>query len=99
MSFRLSQQAEADLIEIYVQGVERFGVAQAELYLDRLEHSFGVLGQNPHIARLRREISPPVRIHRVEAHIIVYLVDDDEQSVRILRVRHGRENWSAKPIE
>ena len=97
MTFRLSSQAEADLINIYLGGVERFGVQQAESYLDRLEHALGLIGDNPAMARLREEITPPVRIHPVEAHIIVYL-NDDTGIVRILRIRHGRENWPQSPL-
>lgn len=97
MSVRLSLRAEADLIDIYLFGVERFGVAQAEAYQDRIESAFAVIADNPKIARLRKEISPPVRIHPVATHIIVYLVDDTDH-VRILRIRHGRENWPEDPV-
>ncbi|WP_090221329.1 type II toxin-antitoxin system RelE/ParE family toxin [Epibacterium ulvae] len=30
-------------------------------------------------------------------HVIIYLVDDN-RVVRILRVRHSRENWPENPI-
>ncbi len=98
MNYRLSSQAEADLIELYLHGVDRFGIAQAETYQDKLEHAFALIEENPEMARLREEITPPVRIHPFEGHIIVYLVDDNRQ-VRILRVRHSSENWPEHPIE
>lgn len=97
MTFRLSSQAEADLIAIYLEGIELFGVRQAEAYLDHLEHAIALIGENPEMARLREEITPPVRIHPVEAHIVVYLIDD-KSMVRILRIRHGRENWAELPV-
>lgn len=99
MSFRLSAQAEADLIDIYLFGVETIGVRQAETYQDQLEQAFALIGLNPKIARLRSEISPPVRVHRVQSHIIVYLDNEDSGVAHILRVRHGSEDWIANPID
>ncbi|WP_232716524.1 type II toxin-antitoxin system RelE/ParE family toxin [Epibacterium ulvae] len=65
----------------------------------RLPHeekeSISIIADTPELARLRFEISPPVRIHHVESHVIVYLTD--ECGVRILRIRHHRENWSDRP--
>ena len=98
MNYRLSAKAEADLIQIYLSGVEDFGVAQAEDYQNRLDQAIELIGHSPEIARLRSEITPPVRIHPVKSHIIVYLIDDNRM-VRVLRVRHGRENWPEDPID
>ena len=97
MTFRLSAAAEADLIDIYIKGAQEFGVTQAEVYQDKLDQALHLLGDNPKIARLREETNPSVRIHPVEAHIIVYLIDD-QNIARILRVRHQRENWTADPV-
>lgn len=97
MSYRLSKQAQADLISIFVSGVRDFGVVQAEAYQDRIDRTIELIANNPNIARERREINPPVRIHPVKAHVIVYVIDDS-RGVHILRVRHSRENWPASPI-
>jgi toxin ParE1/3/4 len=98
MSFRLSARAEADLVDIYLYGVAEFGLRQAEAYQDRLDHAIELIGLNPKLARLRLEIDPPVRVHRVQAHIIIYHIDDDD-TVRILRVRHGNEDWITNPTD
>ena len=97
MKLRLSAAAEADLIDIYVIGVRDFGVAQAEAYQDRLEHAIELIADTPLIARLRKEIAPPVRVHPVGSHIVIYHVEENGP-VRILRVRHQREDWIANPV-
>lgn len=97
MTYRLSKTAEADLIKTYTTGAEKFGFQQAEKYQDKIDRTLELIAENPEIARLRTEIMPPVRIHPVGAHMVVYLVDDNSV-VRILRVRHGRENWFENPI-
>lgn len=97
MTYRISSAARTDLVEIFVSGVEEFGVPLAEKYQTKIYKTIDLIGDNPKIARMRSETVPLVRIHPVGVHIIVYLVDDNSL-VRILRVRHGRENWAENPI-
>lgn len=96
MSLKLSKAAEADLIDIYLHGTQTFGQAQAERYQDRLDRALLTLTATPKLARERLEISPPVRVHPVQAHIIVYRIEKDA-TVHILRIRHQREDWADNP--
>jgi toxin ParE1/3/4 len=54
-----------------------------------------LIGDNPRMARERREIIPPVRIQPFKAHLVVYLIEDDGE-VLVLRVRHARGDWESK---
>ena len=90
--YRLTRKAEEDVIGIYANGLRMFGSAQAARYHDELETVFQLLGENPGMARERREITPPVRIHPYKAHIIVYV--PDATGILIIRVRHGHEDWA-----
>ncbi|MDN5869744.1 MAG: type II toxin-antitoxin system RelE/ParE family toxin, partial [Nitrococcus sp.] len=94
MTYRLSAKAEEDIIDIFRAGVEQFGLYQAERYHERLERCFRFLAENPLVAHERFEITPAVRIHPVEAHLVVYRVDGNGD-VFIVRVRHGHEDWQA----
>lgn len=96
MSYRFSGKAEDDIISVYLDGVRDFGVAQAERYHKELEQVFGILAGNPYLARMRGELTPPVRIHPHGSHLIVYHVEDNED-VLILRIRHAREDWVSNP--
>ena len=92
MTLHFSRDAEEDLIAIYRQSVDLFGVAQAERYRESLDHAFSLIERNPRLARLRNDLRPPVRIHPSGAHVIIYRVREDGD-VQIIRVRHGREDW------
>lgn len=92
MTFRLSRQAEEDVIRIYLYTTDTFGIMQADAYHDKLEATFNLLGAQPYMARERTEIDPPVRVHPCGSHIIIYTVSGDE-SVVVVRVRHGSEDW------
>jgi len=91
MSFRLSVEAEEDIIAIAEQGTRMFGVDQAKRYHDELFALFDLLAADPLIARERNEIEPPVRIHTFKAHLIVYRVEDDEKIFSV-QIRHGHED-------
>tara|TARA_R110002126_G_scaffold160670_2_gene308339 strand:+ start:366 stop:656 length:291 start_codon:yes stop_codon:yes gene_type:complete len=93
MAYRLTRAAEADLISIYREGVILFGPEQAEAYFAALTASFERLAAHPRMARLRREIRPPVRLHPCGSHIVVYR--EAAGSIDVLRIRHGREDWDA----
>lgn len=94
-AYRFTRAATDDLVAIYLEGLDRFGVAQADRYHDGLQRTFAFLAETPRAARLREEIDPPVRAHPFKAHIIVY--DEADDGVLILRVRHGREDWISSP--
>jgi toxin ParE1/3/4 len=93
-SYRLAPAASRDFEHILHQGLEQFGIEQARRYRTGLSDAFSYLSAFPRAARLRDEIEPPVRVHRFGSHVILYdIVDDD--SIVILRIRHGREDWQA----
>ncbi|MBR0555140.1 type II toxin-antitoxin system RelE/ParE family toxin [Ciceribacter sp. L1K23] len=97
MGFRLSGEAEEDIIAIAEHGISVFGRAQAKRYHTELLALLGLIGENPRMARERTEIVPPVRLLPFKAHLIVYVVEEDDE-VFVVRVRHGRENWETSGV-
>lgn len=90
--YRLTRAAGDDLAAIFLDGLERFGLHQADEYHERLAATFAFLADYPRASREREEIDPPVRVHPCKAHLVIYEIGSDDQ-VLILRVRHGREDW------
>ena len=91
MSYKTTRQADQDIVDIYVHGVQELGTAHAERYHQGLIRTFELLSANPRLARERTEFVPPVRIHPYEAHLILYMVRDD--GILVVRVLHGRQEW------
>jgi toxin ParE1/3/4 len=89
--YRLSRAAGADIVDIYLHGVEEFGTAQAEHYAAGLKACFEMLADNPHLAREREELRQRPRAFRYKAHLIFYHAEAG--GILILRIRHGREDW------
>ncbi len=92
MDYVLSRKAEEDVVGIFMEGIQDFGVMQAEKYHLKLEECFEFLAENPLAAAERKEFSPVVRIHPVGVHLVIYRVEPPER-VFIIRVRHSREDW------
>lgn len=91
MSYKLSEAADIDIVNIYAEGVHQFGLAQADHYHDALFDLFDLLSESPRMARERVELSPPVRVHPFKAHVIIFKIEGEE--ILIIRIRHGREDW------
>lgn len=92
-SYRLLPKAEKDLEDIWQTTAKDWGINQAMLYTDKLVKAFTTLAINPKINRERREFDPPVRIHRCEKHLIIYLA---QKPLKIIRILHQRMDIDAR---
>lgn len=96
LTYRLTERADLDLFNMYLEGLHTFGSLQADIYYEQIKRVLDLIGEHPEIARERTEIRPPVHRHPHAEHLIVYEVD--EAGILILRIRHRRENWEDDPI-
>lgn len=96
MAYQLSKLAEEDIINIFISGATQFGEQQAKRYHKQLAATFDFLAANPLAAPIRTEISPPVHLHPVGSHLIIYQITADN-GIYIIRVRHRLEDWTLAP--
>ncbi|MHA3980799.1 type II toxin-antitoxin system RelE/ParE family toxin [Halovulum sp. GXIMD14794] len=85
--------AEVDLSRIWRFGADTWGVDQANRYADGLFALFDLLASFPEMARERDEFTPPVRIHPIGAHLVIYR--QHGQRVEIIRILHAHQNLTA----
>jgi toxin ParE1/3/4 len=93
MSYQLTTESTLDLENILVQGIQDYGIDAAIAYYERLFQVLDLLAQFPEISRERIELSPPVRIHPVGSHLIIYLISNERHDITIIRVCHAHEDW------
>ena len=86
-------RADSDRDHIWDFTVERWSVAQAETYLTGLDHLLRLLADHPEIARQRRDLVPPVRLHQYQSHLVIFTADD--ATLMVIRLVHSRSNWQA----
>lgn len=86
MKIRFSATADADIIESYLYGAERFGLERANRYEIDLRNALNIIADNPRLAAERSEFTPPVRIHHHAKHYIIYRIENDDLLIlRLLR--------------
>ena len=95
MAYRLTRNAQDDLIGLYGWSIAEFGIVQAERYRRGLEEAFAFLSEFPLAARERAGVAPSVRAHPYKSHLIVYLLEGE--GILIVGIRHGREDWINDP--
>jgi len=78
--------AEDDLIDLWIYGCQKWGINQADRYLDSIENKLGSLCEFPEKHSLRKMFKPPVRICPHISHIIIYTIEKD--SILVVRVLH-----------
>ena len=93
MTYRFSRKAAEDLENLYVFGVEAFGLAQSERYYAGLTTTLTFLAEYPLVAVARPELGPETRAYPYRSHVIFYRRDN--QDIFVQRIRHGREDWKS----
>lgn len=83
----LSEEAVADIDEIFEFGEYKFGYDQAIKYLIGLDEQFQKLANNPHIGRERNDIKKGLFSVPYISHIIFYRKLD--RKLRIVRILYG----------
>ncbi len=89
--YRLTPKAQQDLEDHWFYGAQTWSIEQADKYSDIVQQAFEHLLITPKIERERTEFDPPVRIHTVEKHLVIYRIQDDY--LLILRILGGRQDW------
>src|SRR5690349_1903173 len=83
--------AVADLREIYVQTVERWGEEQADRYEEQILAAINHLRRYPDMDRCDRRAYRDIRSFSLEHHTVYYRTD--ETNIYIMRVVHCRQEF------
>jgi toxin ParE1/3/4 len=85
--YRLSQEADQDLEDIFDYTAREFGVDQAIAYVSGFDEVFVGLAANPGLGRKRDEIRSSLRSFVNGSHTIFYRVL--KSHLHIVRILHG----------
>lgn len=81
---RISPAAQQDIDDLYVFGIQSFGMKQADAYLAGLRESILTIAEHPMIGRERHDVRPPIRLISYEAHHLFYdLIDGTGAAARV----------------
>ncbi len=94
--YRLSKRAFADIVGIGDYTIERFGIAQARRYRDRLEDALQTLADNPNRGRSTDEIAPGLRRWNYQSRAVFFRLE--AQGILIVRVLHQQMDFERHPM-
>ena len=86
--FKVSVKANQDLLEIGAYTQSKWGNAQRDKYLDKLNDCFQPLAENPGLGHSCDDIRPGYRSYFVGKHVIFYI--NYQYGVRIVRILHQK---------
>lgn len=72
MGFKVSKEAQNDLLEIGRYSKKKWGIRQRNKYLSELDRMFGQLADNPHLGRKCDHIRMGYCRYEHASHIIFY---------------------------
>tara|TARA_Y100001954_G_scaffold223665_1_gene262207 strand:- start:926 stop:1234 length:309 start_codon:yes stop_codon:yes gene_type:complete len=86
--YRLSPDAQSDLIEIRQFTVKQWGTAQSKKYLSELRETIRLLAETPSLGKSRPDVGSNVLSFPYASHVIYYVVH--EQQLVVFGVLHKR---------
>lgn len=90
-TYFLSAEADEDIQDIFLFTEEKWGDAQAREYVLRLFKAFDLIGRNPRMGRLRKELWDGIRSLPLAAHVVFFMEWHGEAA--ILRVLHKSRDF------
>jgi toxin ParE1/3/4 len=93
----LSRSAKADLLSIGAYTRQTWGVAQAERYLNSLEHCADLLAGNPSLGRPCEWIRPGLRRFEKGRHVLFYRCQGE--GILVSRILHQSMLPEGLPFE
>ncbi|WOE73754.1 type II toxin-antitoxin system RelE/ParE family toxin [Alterisphingorhabdus coralli] len=84
---RLTEEADRDLIDIYLYSLKEFGVQQADRYSDTLMQKLETVAENPSFGSDYSYIRAGLRRYTSVSHAIYYQSLDS--GILVLRILHG----------
>lgn len=92
-SYRLSLEAEADLVRIYRWGVREFGEAQADKYYGDLIKRFEQIVDNPYLYQSADDIRKGYRMSVYRNDSIYYRVKNGAVEIMAILGKQDAEGW------
>jgi toxin ParE1/3/4 len=85
-TINFTPEAKADLKEALDYSAREFGVAQAEIYFQKISHRLNLLLHYPELGIKKDEIRKGYRALVCESHVAYYRIFGDE--IRVARLLH-----------
>ncbi len=91
MSYRLSDRAQADLVESWDYSAKQWGIDQADRYIDASMTRFAWLSGNAALWKPRSDLAEGLYSYPQQSHRLCFRAfADSSDAIEVVRVLHGR---------
>lgn len=89
--YKLSNQCEKDIADIYEFGIIKFGIPQARAYLNGMHELLYLLASAPNIGRNAWEIGKDIKRFNYKAHMVFYEIKP--YGIFVVRILHHSRDY------
>ena len=90
MNYKISQEANRDIENIWVYTFENWSLEQADRYLNLIIDEIEYLTKNPHSGKDYSQIRKGYFRSQVKSHFIFYKINLKDEQIEIIRILHQR---------
>lgn len=88
MKYKISNEAQNDIENIWVYTFETWSIEQADRYYDLIFDEIEYLAENPNSGKDYSHVRKGYYRSKVKSHFIFYRINQKENEVEIIRVLH-----------
>ncbi len=89
-SYNLSNEADADLDQIYESSFLNFGLEQTQKYFLGFHECFRTLAENPRLGRDYSHVKKGYRRHEYQSHSVYYMITAPD--ILVVKILHKNQD-------
>ena len=97
MKYKISNEAQNDLENIWLYTFETWSAKQADRYYDLILNEIEFIAENPDAGRDYSHVRKGYLGSKVKSHFIFYKINSKENSVEIIRILHQQMDVENRP--
>ena len=91
LHYDITDDAEADIREIVHYTLDKWGIAQTDIYRTALKHTFELIGNHDIVLRKFSDTHPDLLFTKCQHHYIFYITEGVEKPTIIGVIHEARE--------
>ena len=96
MNYKISQEANWDLENIWLYTYENWSLEQADRYFDLIMDEIEYLAENPKSGRDYGGVRKGYFRSKIKSHFIFYKINYKQEEIEIIRILHQRMNIDSR---
>ncbi|QPH39645.1 type II toxin-antitoxin system RelE/ParE family toxin [Pedobacter endophyticus] len=95
MRYKISDEAQNDIENIWLYTFETWSAGQADKYYNLLLDEIEYLAENPEAGKKYDHVRKGYLRSNIQSHIIFYKINQEENAIEIIRILHQRMDIDA----